>query len=470
MDGVARLTPSQRLRMVDELRQLRRPADPIRRVYIPKPDHPAERRPLGIPTLHDRARQALVKLALEPEWEAQFEPNSYGFRPGRSTHDAVEAIFNYTRLKPKYVLDADIEQCFDRIDHTALLAKLGAIPAITRLVRGWLKAGLLEGGVIFPSEAGTPQGGVLSPLLANIALHGLETTLVNALPRKRQPGVVRFADDVVILHDDLEVLLDLKARTEAWLLGMGLNLKASKTRITHTLHEHEGRVGFDFLGFSIRQFPTGTHRSRRGYKTLIKPSREAQQRHLRTMAEVVRAQRGSHQTALLAALNPKVRGWSNYYRTCVAKKVFDRMDNQLHWKLRKWARWRHPRKPARWRLQRYWRRPRGRLDFSDGQSTLVKYPDTAIQRHIKVQGDKSPFDGDWAYWVPRLGRDPSQPKRVVLLLKRQRGRCHQCGLRFMVEDHPEVHHLDGNRRHNTLPNLVLLHGHCHDEVHGKRCS
>lgn len=147
VDGVARLTPAQRWRMVDELRQLRRPAAPIRRVYIPKPDHPAERRPLGIPTRHDRARQALVKLALEPEWEAQFEPNAYGFRPGRSTHDAVEAIFNYTRLKPKYVLDADIEQCFDRIDHTALLAKLGAIPAITRLVRGWLKAGLLEGGV-----------------------------------------------------------------------------------------------------------------------------------------------------------------------------------------------------------------------------------------------------------------------------------------------------------------------------------
>jgi RNA-directed DNA polymerase len=466
VDGVANLTPAERMRMIDELRNLRGPTAPIRRVYIPKPN--GDLRPLGIPVMRDRAQQALVKLALEPEWEARFEPNVYGFRPGRCAHDAIEAIFNFIRLKPKYVLDADLEKCFDRIDHDALLSKLHAIEPITRLVRAWLKAGIMDQGRLLFPEAGTPQGGVLSPLLANIALHGLETALTRVVPQKHGPAVIRYADDLVILCADLTTLMQLKRYAETWLAEMGLQFKPTKTRVTHTLHEHEGHVGFDFLGFTVRQFRTGKYRSRQGFKTLIKPSQEAQQRHLRKMAAVIRTHRGSNQTALLAALNPKIRGWAAYYRTCVAKEVFDRMDSQLYWKLRKWAKWRHPRKSGRWRHQRYWRRRRQRLDFSDGQITLVKYADTPIQRHVKVRGDKSPFDGDWTYWVPRLGRDPSKPKRVVLLLKRQRGRCYHCELRFMAEDIMEVHHQDGNRRNQAFSNLALLHGHCHDETHHQR--
>ena len=219
-----------------------------------------------------------------------------------------ESIYNFIRLKPKYALDADIEKCFDRIDHDALLAKLSAIPVINNLVRGWLKAGIFEHGEVFSSQAGTPQGGVISPLLANIALHGLETTLVQSFPQKQKPGVIRYADDFVILHHDLDTLQALRTQAETWLADLGLNLKAAKTRITHTLYEHEGNVGFDFLGFTIRQFPTGKYRSRRGYKTIIKPSKKAQQRHLLAMAKVIRTHRGSNQTALLAALNPKIRG------------------------------------------------------------------------------------------------------------------------------------------------------------------
>jgi RNA-directed DNA polymerase len=468
VDGVASLTPAQRMKLVDRLRNLRCKAAPIRRMYIPKPN--GEQRPLGIPTLGDRALQALVKLALEPEWEARFEPNSYGFRPGRSAHDAIEAVYNYIRLKPKYVLDADIEKCFDRISHKALLVKLSAIPVITRLVRGWLKAGIFEGGMLFPAETGTPQGGVLSPLLANIALHGMEQALAAAFPGREKPALIRYADDLVVLHPDLAVIQQTQAFLEEWLAGIGLNLKPAKTCITHTLYLHEGHTGFNFLGFHIRQYPVGKYHSQRGFKTIIKPSQEAQKRHLQKMAEVIHTRRGSHQTALLAALNPKIRGWAAYYRTCAAKQVFDRMDSQLYWKLRKWARWRHPHKSGRWRHNRYWRRKRQRLDFSDGQITLVKYADTPIQRHIKVRGDKSPFDGDWAYWVPRLGRDPSKPQRVVLLLKRQRSRCQYCELRFMADDYLEVHHIDGNRRNNALSNLALLHGHCHDQVHHRRCS
>lgn len=254
IDGIAKVMPVVRIHMVGLLCNLQRPASPIRRVYIPKRNS-LEMRPLGIPTMLDRALQALVKLALEPEWEAQFEPNSYGFRPGRCCHDAIEAIYNYIRLKPKFVLDADIEKCFDRINHDVLLTKLSTIPTITNLIRGWLKAGIFEKGHILPSEAGTPQGGVISPLLANIALHGLETALLESLPQSRKPAIIRYADDFVILHEDLATLLKLKAEAERWLATLGLNLKAAKTRITHTLIQHEGHVGFDFLGFTVRQFP-----------------------------------------------------------------------------------------------------------------------------------------------------------------------------------------------------------------------
>jgi len=469
VDGIARLTPKQRMRMVGGLRTFSASPAPIRRVYIPKPGNPNERRPLGIPILRDRAEQALVKLALEPEWEARFEANSYGFRPGRCPQDAIEAIFNHIRLKPKYVLEADIEKCFDRINHQALLAKLNSIPIINRQVRGWLKAGIFENGETFPSEAGTPQGGIVSPLLANIALHGLETVIATASKRYRLV-VIRFADDFVILCEDLATLQAAQRLAEQWLATMGLTLKPSKTFITHTLYEHEGRTGFDFLGFTVRQFRTGKHHSRRGYKVIITPSKKAQKRHLEQMEELVRTQRGSNQAALIATLNPRIRGWTNYHRACSAKRTFNRMDHQLYWKLSKWAKWQNPRKSCAWRKQRYWLRKRNRLDFSDGKASLAKYADTPIRRHVKVQGGKSPFDGDWAYWIDRLGRDPSKPKRVVTLLKRQEGRCILCGLHFMSDDHIETHHRNGNHNDNTLANLVLLHGHCHDEAHRTKYS
>jgi RNA-directed DNA polymerase len=195
VDGVASLTPKQRLAYARRLRNLDRAAAPVRRTYLSKSD--GGQRPLGIPTMLQRAYQALVKLALEPEWEAVFEPNSYGFRPSRSPHDAIEAVFNFIRLKPKFVLKADIEKCFDKIDHQALLAKLFTIQPIAKLVRGWLKAGIVDQGQTLFPEAGVPQGGVISPLLMNVALHGLEQDLRQAYPQYRQPAVIRFADDVV---------------------------------------------------------------------------------------------------------------------------------------------------------------------------------------------------------------------------------------------------------------------------------
>src|SRR5579883_256590 len=267
VDGVKALTPPQRLQLAQELR-LPRKALPVRRVWIPKPGT-AERRALGIPVMRDRAAQALAKLALEPEWEARFEPNSYGFRPGRSCHDAIEAIWSGINKKARYVLDADIAKCFDRINHQALLNKLHTFPTLRRAIRAWLKAGVLEGKELFPTPEGTPQGGVISPLLANIALHDLETAVRAAFPSRKaghpsawKPLVVRYADDFVVMHEDLAVIERVQQIANAWLADIGLELKPSKTRITHTLRVHSGNVGFDFLGFHVRQFPVGKTRSR----------------------------------------------------------------------------------------------------------------------------------------------------------------------------------------------------------------
>ena len=469
VDGVKNLTPRQRLNLVKKLANLKEwHVAPIRRTYIPKPGT-GEKRGLGIPVLADRACQALVKLALEPEWEAQFEPNSYGFRPGRSAHDAIEAIFNAICLKPKYVLDADIEKCFDRIHHQALLKKLRTIQPIEQRVRDWLKAGIVEKGEwLFPEE-GTPQGGVLSPLLANIALHGLERAIIGG---KRRPRItiIRYADDFVVLCEDRNALEAAKERAETWLAGIGLRLKEAKTRITHTLEECEGSPGFDFLGFHVRQYRVGkyrtrTYRGKPGFKTLIRPAKIAVKRHTEKVNGIVHRHRIAPQSALITVLNPVIRGWANYHRTGVVKRTFNRLDWQMDERLMRWAAYRHPRKTRHWRRRRYWRQEGMRLVFSDGKKRLRGYAEVSIRRHVKVRGEKSPYDGDWMYWGARLRRDPRWPERVRWLLKRQEGRCGSCGLPLTTEDGMKVHHRDRDRRNNRPENLVLLHAHCHDQAH-----
>jgi RNA-directed DNA polymerase len=467
VDGVASLTPNQRLKLARQMMDLKRRADPVRRVYIPKPN--GEQRPLGIPTIGDRARQALVKLTLEPEWEAKFEPNSYGFRPGRSAHDAIEAVFNHIRLKPKWVLDADIEKCFERINHEALLKKLDAPQPITRMGRDWLKAGIMDKGETLYPDAGTPQGGVISPLLANVALHGLETHLTSQYPQRQRPAVIRYADDFVILQEEEAALQQLRVETEKWLAEMGLRLKPSKTSIRHTLEKHDNpKAGFDFLGFNVRQYPVGQHRTPtlgRGYKTLIKPSRAAQSRHRAQMKAITRQHRANTQAALIADLNPVVRGWCNYYSASVAKRIFARMDTDLHRKLDQWAMHRHRHKTSGWRHRRYWQKVNGRQVFSDGQATLAKHEDRRIERHVKVRGSKSPYDGDWLYWGKRRKHDPTLARGLVALLKRQDSKCDHCGLQFEMGDVMEVHHRNGQHNNHRPENLALLHGHCHDAVH-----
>ncbi len=261
VDGIKKLSPNKRLKLAKNLR-ITGIVHPTRRVLIPKPNSD-EKRPLGIPTIHDRALQTLVKLALEPEWEARFEPNSYGFRPGRSCHDAIEAIFNSIRYKAKYVLDADIAKCFDRINHDTLLKKLNTFPKIRRVIKKWLKAGYLDNqGTLFPTTEGTPQGGTISPLLANIALHGMEERIMEYADtlkggkrdNRKSLKLIRYADDFVILHEDMAIVQECQKVIEDWLKDMGLELKPSKTKITHTLNEK----GFDFVSV-----PRSTAQSRK---------------------------------------------------------------------------------------------------------------------------------------------------------------------------------------------------------------
>ncbi len=291
----------------------------VRRVWIPKPGK-AEKRPLGIPTMHDRALQALLKMALEPEWEAKFEPNSYGFRPGRSAHDAVEAIFTAIAQKSKFLLDADIAQCFDKISHEELLRKMNTFSLAGRVIRGWLKAGVMDGNNLFPTPEGTPQGGVINPLLANIALHGLETHVLNQYPERKKgqnwkPQLIRYADDFVVLHPDLKVIEECQFLISKWLITLGLELKPSKTQIVHTLNPLlDKKPGCDFLGFNIRSYPTGKTNSGKnngkltGFQTLIKPSKENVKAQYHKMAEHIESLKAAPQMRIISDLNPAIRG------------------------------------------------------------------------------------------------------------------------------------------------------------------
>jgi RNA-directed DNA polymerase len=480
VDGVKALTPPQRLQLAHRL-SIASKAQPVRRVWIPKPHTPTEQRALGIPVMHDRASQALVKQALEPEWEAKFEPNSYGFRPGRSCHDAIEAIFDAVRFQAKFVLDADIAHCFDRINQTALVQKLGTFPLLRRVVRQWLRAGVLDGNTLFPTEAGTPQGGVISPLLANIALHGMEDLIAQRFPRQRhhgsrreRPTLVRYADDLVVLHADRTVIVEAKAVLAEWLLAMGLELKPSKTRIVHTLHEQEDHPpGFDFLGFTVRQFSVGKRRTAHntngkplGFKTIIKPSKAAGTAHQRRLKEVLRRRRTAPQLALISELNPIVRGWSRYYAKVCSASTFSKQDALMFQKLWRWAVTRHPRSTSRRAIKRkYWHNG-WKFSKAIGERLVCLQTHAAmpISRHVKVRASKSPYDGDWVYWSMRLGRSPEAPTRVAKLLRRQQGRCQFCGLYFTAEDRMEIDHIRPRSAGgpDAYANLQLLHRHCHD--------
>ncbi len=482
IDGVKSINAKARFTLASKLKsQVKSKA--LRRVWIPKPGRD-EKRPLGIPTITDRACQALVKLGLEPYWEAQFEAESYGFRPGRSAHDAINAIFKKALKKPQYVLDADIAKCFDQINHDYLLSKLDCPTLYKRNIRQWLKAGVLDNGVFEGTEAGTPQGGVISPLLANIALHGMIESVVNSFPDWKpingktefsyRPKIIRYADDFVVLANRPEVILEAQSLIKQWLEPVGLTLKPEKTRLCNTLSEwNEETPGFDFLGFNIRHYPVSLHKGvnnghdTKPYQLNIKPSKKAIKAHYNAVKEVVKVHRTAPQAVLIKRLNPIIKGWSNYYSSVVSKTTYNKLDKLVWNALRAWTISRCG-KASYDKLRKYYQHGvNGQWTFQTKEGfRLIKHAETPIVRFIKVKGGKSPYDGDWTYWSKRQSKGyPGVPTRIAKLIKRQKRRCNHCGQYFTSEDVIEVDHIEPRCKggKDVYTNLQALHRHCHDD-------
>jgi RNA-directed DNA polymerase len=439
VDGEVVLTPQAKARLADRVHQQAEPfkAMPVRRVYIPKRGSSTERRPLGIPVITDRCHQARVVNALEPEWEARFEPRSYGFRPGRGCHDAIQAVFEVVKGKrPKrpWVLDADLAGAFDRIAHDHILTMLGTFPA-RGMIRQWLKAGVVEQGRLHRTEEGTPQGGVVSPVLLNIALHGMEEAagvryLSRGAIRVDSPAVIRYADDFVAHCHTRQDAFEIKAKLAKWLAARGLAFNEDKTRVV-CLDE-----GFDFLGFNVRRYRD---------KTLIKPSKAAVRRIRERLHAELRSLRGSNAQAVIRKLNPIIRGWANYYRTQVSSETFNTLDAYLWRRTWKWATFSHPNKPKPWVSARYYgkfnKSRQDRWVFGDRHSGayMTKFAWTRILRHWTVKHGASPDDPTLAdYWAWRR-RKTLLPinKTTQELTNSEDGRCAICkGAMFPVENQP----------------------------------
>ena len=475
VDAHVALTARERGELADKLVSWRvwEPL-PTRRVYIPKSQNPKTRgkkkRPLGIPSLIDRCQQAIVQNALEPCWEAQFEGVSYGFRPGRSVHDAIERIYLATKSGSRrgWVLDADIKGCFDNIDHNALLKILGNFPA-RGIIRKWLKAGFMEDGVFHATLQGTPQGGVISPLLANIALHGMEDALgiqyrggvSSTFVKRNCPVFVRYADDFVVICHTKDDALKARKKISAFLVKRGLHLSEEKTSVRHI------QDGFDFLGFHIRSYRVRDRMS--GVKTLIKPSKKAITAHRNRLRELFHAHVGMKQGKLIAALNPVIRGWCYYYRHAVSAKVFADNEHFIHIRQQRWCRRAHPRKMKHWWMRKYFGRhyahPTFSYTFTDKTSgAFMFHPSTIkIERWVKVKHRNSPDDPSIAdYWRKRkikVGRSKLTPSWEKVA-KRQGHNCPHCGQSIYNGDTTVMVHRDGDRTNGSYKNLVLIHTEC----------